>query len=212
MFREGRFATFLIALTATGFISSAGTFLPEVINGAAPRPPLPTDGRPVLKVMTHNIFGLNYDMKRVAANILAEDPDIVALQEYFPEQRTRLHALLIPRYPYFAYCTGGKRANIAIYSKLPFAETRRRRLRGTGDRRTPHSAHRGAASRWPDGTAFSVMTTHLDSPFNAPRQQAQMDDLAKAIVEVAGPLIVVGDFNSTPWSYALRALDRAYSA
>ncbi|MCA8973164.1 MAG: endonuclease/exonuclease/phosphatase family protein, partial [Planctomycetes bacterium] len=39
-----------------------------------------------------------------------------------------------------------------------------------------------------------------------PRQQAQMDDLASAIEQTGGPLLVVGDFNSTPWSYALRAL------
>jgi endonuclease/exonuclease/phosphatase (EEP) superfamily protein YafD len=203
LFREGPFSAFLVAFATTGFIASAGTYLPEVIGGwTAPRPP-PSVERPALRAMTHNLFGLNYDMKRVAANIFAEDPDIVALQEYFPEQREALHALLVPRYPHFAYCVGGKRANIAIYSKLAFSEANAGACaeRATGEQRTARIVARFTLA---DGSTFSVMTTHLDSPFNAPRQQAQMADLAAAIAAVPGPLIVVGDFNSTPWSYALR--------
>jgi endonuclease/exonuclease/phosphatase (EEP) superfamily protein YafD len=72
-----------------------------------------------VKVMTHNIFGLNYDMRRVAAAIRAEDPDIVALQEFFPEQ-AGLADLLRERYPYGVRCQGGKRANLGLYSKIPF--------------------------------------------------------------------------------------------
>src|SRR5689334_22669214 len=73
-------------VAGVGFLASAWTFAPEWIASLEPRVPLPTDGRPILKLMTHNIFGLNYDMKRMAAAIFAEDPDIVALQEYFHEQ------------------------------------------------------------------------------------------------------------------------------
>ena len=87
-----------MVLAALGLLASAWTFVPEWVSGFAARAAAPA-WRQVLKLMTHNIFGLNYDMKRVADAMFAEDPDIVALQEYFPEQ-SPLDALLKPRYPY----------------------------------------------------------------------------------------------------------------
>ena len=59
-------------------------------------------------------------MSGVSAMIHSENPDIVALVEYFPGQREPLHPLLVPDYPYFAICTGGRRANLALYARLPF--------------------------------------------------------------------------------------------
>src|SRR4051812_30906467 len=56
----------LAGLLAVGLLASAVTVGPETLAGLAPRPPVPTDGRPVLKVLTNNLFGLNYDMERVA--------------------------------------------------------------------------------------------------------------------------------------------------
>jgi endonuclease/exonuclease/phosphatase (EEP) superfamily protein YafD len=206
VFGPGPRSAFLIALAATGFIASSSAFVPEVVRGFAPRPAMPVDGSAVLKVMTHNLFGLNYDMKRVAQGIFAEDPDIVALQEFFPEQRRPLHPLLLAHYPYFAYCTGGKRANIALYAKLPFTETAAGACTEKATQAVRTSRIVGHF-RLADGTEFSVMTTHLDSPFNAPRQHAQMAELAAAAAAVRGPLLLMGDFNATPWSYALRRFE-----
>src|SRR5690606_20231905 len=93
---------------------------PDLTRSFLPRDPLPTDGRPVLRLMTHNVFGLNFKMGRVADVIAEVDPDIVAIQEYFPAQRSQLPPLLAERYPHTAYCVGGKRANIALYAKIPF--------------------------------------------------------------------------------------------
>jgi endonuclease/exonuclease/phosphatase (EEP) superfamily protein YafD len=204
-FRNGPAALPMTVIAVLGVIASGVTYVPEALSAFAPRPPLPTDGRPVLKAMTHNVFGLNYDMERVAANIFAEDPDIVALQEYFIQQRGPLHPLLLAHYPYFAYCTGGKRANIALYSKLPFKEDQAGACnhKATAEVRT---ARLIGTFTLGDGTSFSVMTTHLDWPYPAARQRQQMDELVAAVATVSGPLIVVGDMNSTPWSYALREL------
>lgn len=190
-----------------GFLASAWTFVPEWASGLEPRPAPPTDGRPVLKVMTHNLFGLNDDMPRVASVIFAEDPDIVAVQEFFPEQ-TPLIDLLKPKYPYFVRCQGGKRANIGLFSKIPFdkemapgdcpAEP--------GDQRTAHIV---AGFTLSDGTHFTVLTTHFDWPFPIARQREELYRIEAAIQQVQGPLIVVGDFNSTPWSYAMKGFEAA---
>ncbi len=192
-------------LAGMGLLASAWTFVPEWAAGLQPRPPLPTDGRPVLKVMTHNIFGLNYDMKRMAAAIFAEDPDIVALQEYFPEQ-SPLDVLLKPRYPYAVRCEGGKRANIGLYSKLPF-DKEMTAADCPDEASEQRTAHIVAGFTLADGTHFTVLTTHFDWPFPVERQQSELRTIEDVIAGVSGPMIVVGDFNSTPWSYAMKGFE-----
>ncbi|HEY4202160.1 MAG TPA: endonuclease/exonuclease/phosphatase family protein [Devosiaceae bacterium] len=205
---RGNWRRFVLAATATGLLASAVTVVPEAIAAFAPRPPVPTDGRTVVKMMTHNLFGMNYDMQRVADVVFAEDPDILALQEYFGQQSSALGPLLHARYPYSAYCHGGKRANIALYSKIPFTQTQDNACpeNAYGHQRTAHILAKFTLA---DGTTFSVLTTHLDWP--APkimRQEEQFASLRDTILNTPGPLVVAGDFNSTSWSYTQRNFAR----
>jgi endonuclease/exonuclease/phosphatase (EEP) superfamily protein YafD len=203
-FGKSRWKPWVAGIAALGLVASSALFVPEWLAATAPHPALPADGRPVLKLMTNNSFGLNRDMQHLAGTILKEDPDIVALQEYFPEQAAELPRLLRSRYPYYVRCQGGKRANLGLFSKLAFDKEM-----GKGDcpanaRGTQRTAHILAGFTLADGTRFSVLTTHLDWPYPIERQQTELGDLAKDIRQVEGPLLVVGDFNSTSWSYALK--------
>ena len=205
LLRRGGWRRAVLAFTGAGFLASAAVFVPEVAWGLMPRPALPADGRPVLKALTQNVFGLNYEMERMRDYIFSEDPDIIAFQEYFPEQRGPLHAMLVGRYPYFAVCVGGRRANIAIYAKMPFTHVAEGAC--ADDTSVEQRVSRIVATfTLEDGTQFSVLTTHLDWPYPVARQEEQRDDLTAAINAVSGPLIVMGDMNSTPWSYAMRRL------
>jgi len=193
----------LSGLLVLGLAASAVTVGPETMAAFAPRPPLPTDGRQVITLMTHNLFGLNYDMPRMARYIASVKPDILAFQEHFPEQREGLDPLLRATYPYSVYCVGGKRANIAIFSKLPFEQVQ------DGDcTRDPLAAGRTAhilvRFTLSSGAQFALLTTHFDWPFPIERQAKQRQTIIDAVRGVTVPLIVVGDFNSTPWSYAQR--------
>jgi endonuclease/exonuclease/phosphatase (EEP) superfamily protein YafD len=191
-----------LALGAIGFLASAWTFGPEWVSSLATRP---TANGTIVKVMTHNVFGLNYDMKRLASVIFSEAPDIVALQEYFPEQQS-LDGLLKPQYPYAVRCQGGKRANLGLYSKIPFDKE----MSATDCPASPggqRTAHIIAGFTLADGSHFSVMTTHIDWPFPIERQQQELAAAAADVNAVSGPLLVVGDFNSTPWSYAMKGFE-----
>jgi len=204
VFNRTRWKPWMIGIAAAGLLSSAVTFLPELISGFMPHEPAPSDGRPVYKLMTHNVFGLNYNMERVEAVIEAEKPDIIALQEYFGEQSSELHPLLHDQYPYFAQCRGGKRANIAIYSKLPFDEAEESGACPNDAYGKQRTARILATFTQPDGSHFSVLTTHLDWPVPVMRQSKQFEELTGVVNDTVGPLLAVGDFNSTPWSYAMR--------
>jgi endonuclease/exonuclease/phosphatase (EEP) superfamily protein YafD len=196
-----------MVLALAGLLASGWTFVPEWLSSLAPRPGV-SDDATVLKVMTHNVFGLNYDMERVADAIEAEDPDIVALQEYFPEQ-ARLGGLLKARYPYGVRCQGGKRANLGLYSKIPFDREMSAQDCPDNAQGTQRTAHILVGFTLPSGQHFSLMTTHMDWPVPIERQHDEFAAAAAAINAVAGPLLVVGDFNSTPWSYAMKRFEAA---
>ena len=203
-FERGSLRKWVVGAAGVGLLASSVIFVPELIAGLMPHAPPPRDARPVLKLMTHNVFGLNFEMERVQAVITAERPDIIALQEYFGEQSSELHPLLKASYPYFAQCRGGKRANIAVYSKLPFEEAEEDGACPNDAYGRQRTARILASFALSDGTHFSVLTTHLDWPLPVARQTMQFEALSAAVAATKGPLLVVGDFNSTPWSYALR--------
>jgi len=197
----GRARLALGGFSMLGFLLSGWIVVPEMAAGLVGRPsPLE---RPVVTMMTHNLFGMNYDMGKVSAAILGEDPDIIVFQEYFGEQASALHPLLIAHYPYYARCRGGKRANLGLYSRLPFEQVDDGACPENAYS-TSRTAHILAKFTSPEGRPFSVMTSHMDWPLPVERQLGQLAALGDVVRGVEGPLVLAGDFNSTPWSYALR--------
>ena len=184
-----------------GIAASASVLLPEYAGSLRQRQPAPDQG--TLTMMTHNLFGMNYEMDKVTAAIFAEDPDIIVLQEYFGEQATDLHPRLLAKYPFFVRCRGGKRANLGLYARIPFAQTDDGACPNDAYG-TTRTAHILARFQTEDGKPFSVITTHMDWPIPVARQRDQLNALSEVVDKVDGPLILAGDFNSTPWSYALR--------
>ncbi len=200
---RARLQGLFMAVTATGFIASALIVVPEIVSSFAPRPAEPTDGRPVYRAMTHNLFGMNYDMQRMDAFIEEVDPDILVLQEFFSEQSHELLPLLKDQFLYHVTCEGGKRANIGLFAKMPFDQLDDGACAQTiadGERTSHIIAHFTP----PNGEPFTFATTHFDWPLPVERQLGEFDHINTALAGVAGPLILAGDFNSTPWSYALR--------
>jgi len=198
---RGTMRSVAVIYAIVGFAASANVMLPEFATALNTRPAAPASD--TVTVMTHNLFGLHYEMAQVTAAIKGENPDIIVLQEYFGEQATGLHPELLADYPFFVRCRGGKRANLGLYSRFPFQQEQ--------DGACPNNAyvtertgHILAQFHTPGGKAFKLLTTHMDWPFPVDRQREQLAALSSVLAGIDGPLIVAGDFNSTPWSYALR--------
>ncbi len=202
-----RMRWFVPGVALLGLAASLWTVGPEYLSSLQPRPP--AGSAKVLRLMTHNVFGLNDDMARVAKVIAAQEPDIVALQEYFPAQAYGLDRLLKQTYPYSVRCQGGKRANLGLYSKIPFDREMRDADCPDNAYVTQRTAYIIAGFTLADGSHFSVMTTHMDWPYPTGRQQEEFAAAEAAANAVDGPLLIVGDFNSTPWSYALKGFAAA---
>ena len=208
----------VLAITATGLMGSALVVVPEAISSFTMHFPPVREGDKTYTLYTHNIFGKNYDMERLDAAIRQIDPDIITLQEYFVLQRNDLHPRLVPDYPHFIICKGGKRENIAIYAKMEFEAL----YPGTcGPRHVDRVSRIFARFTDPERGTFTVATTHLDWPVQVSklnkgdnpaegidlafaRKRGQFADLAELLTGIGGPLILTADFNATAWSNSLR--------
>ncbi len=216
----------MLALAATGFLSSAVIVIPEQVHGLLRQGGNPQDQQ-VIKLMSHNLFGRNYDMARMADVILNEDPDIIALQEYFDEQREGLHPLIISQYPYFSRCADRKQSHVALYSKMPFVLENGTQCAENADAENNPVARIVARFTDQNDTDFVVVTTHLNWPIQinplrdddldfgqklvamTARKQREWLELTSAIDQIELPHVLMGDLNSTSWSYALRQFNRA---
>lgn len=196
---------FVIALSATGFLASTSIVLPEYLSGVQQVTPSVAQDKS-LRLMTFNIYAKNDDLNALTISVLEVDPDIVVFQEFWRWHRAGLEERLKEKYPFALHCQGGRRSFVALYAKMPFAPQPGNNCVDNlaANQRTSIISVNFPATDVHE--SFSVVTTHLDWPIPTDRQHAQMNALMDALQQIEGPLLVAGDFNSTPYSYALKNL------
>ena len=175
-----------------------------------------------LRVMTWNVMGLDGDPKGVLAVIRREQPDVLLLQEANRAHGPDPVLWLIKRLPGWQAVRGG---DVAILAPHRLAAVGRFSL---GPRDTSRVAL--LTSLRVTGREVQVLTVHfntglprapLERAWDHPRRnmaeaaavrKEQADHLAGIIAGTRRPLVVGGDFNSPPDSYACRALTPALSS
>jgi endonuclease/exonuclease/phosphatase (EEP) superfamily protein YafD len=191
---DGRLPVLLIALV--GVVANAALTAPEYLR-AIPIARRAPSARP-LTIVTFNVWEKNIDPDRTVDVILRQNADIVALQEATGLEGAA-RARLLAAYPYQA---PGPCCLLALLSKQPWVETR-----PAG----PSSSTLLGVTKAPDGGTVAVVTTHLPWPVPPGEQSDDRATLTRLIAGSQRPdLVVVGDFNLTPWSWSLRTLDQAF--
>lgn len=147
-----------------------------------------------LTVVQLNIRFNNRSMEHAAAIILDTEPDVVLLQEI---TRTNEHVLpmLEASLPHQLFCHRRGIGSVAILSRFPFTQQQNSScLERVGF----------AQARIQIGDRqLSLASFHSRWPF--PRSQPrQMAFLQKDFEGLSHPLILAGDFNSSPWSAAVQ--------
>jgi endonuclease/exonuclease/phosphatase (EEP) superfamily protein YafD len=154
-----------------------------------------------LEVMTFNVGISNPNRLAVAEYIAAEDPDVVFIFESSFEWEDAIRASDLP---------------LQIVSVVP-----RGRIAGVTVLARP-SLRPGAVEVTLGGEAAAVtvdlgagrvdlLGVHPPSPTTAGRSErrdAMLSAAAEWVRQRPGEVIVVGDFNATPWSHAFRSLRR----
>lgn len=163
----------------------------------APYWPRPTSDNPLLGVpLTLMSANLNHENTEYVAFIdllQAEPPDIVLLVEFnsgWSEATQRLHGI----YPHRIEIPRDDAFGIALYSRRPFLDQRSLQVQTTSAIDVRVNLAGGTAR---------LLGVHLRSPVNAERaaeRNQQLSQLTAIARQEAGPLLVLGDFNISPYS------------
>src|SRR5690606_21833972 len=164
----------------------------EQVPGKRHPPILAYHEEDMIRVVSANLYNHNVDLESLARLIEEERPDFLAAQELTPAAAR----VIAERLPHGLLQPSDGTDGIGIASASP-VRVRRHSL-----------PHRDAMVA--DGP-FSLWSVHLANPVDAPppwrARRDQVQALAAAVTGL-GPVLVVGDFNATPWWPAYRILTR----
>ena len=164
-------------------------------------------GGPVdLRIVQFNVTKRNLAPAEAAGWIAAQGADIVVLEEAAvvgAQVRDRLES----DYPFVVDCVGARdRCSTAILSRRP-------PVRSGGLARDDPENRKGLSAAWAtfaDGKGeFTVVGVHMGRPWPYGDQTASLLQLgAFLLTPPRDRLIVVGDFNQPPWTFAMQRQDR----
>ena len=156
----------------------------------------PSSTEHALRLMSFNTRLARHNGDAVAQEVLRNDPDVAILIEVGEEKRSGLDALKA-RYPYQTDCFAIPECYMAIVAKVPFA--------GVESRASWEGPPLIKVSFGGELGGITIVGVHT---IRFPHQRAQfrqIEELIRFVDGIEGPLVVAGDFNSTPFSRMLNA-------
>lgn len=188
----------MVGLGAATLLACAVLMLPEYWAAWRFKPATPAASD--LKIVQFNVWHDNRTPEKSLAWILAQDADVVQIEEGGGESWLIVKGLR-EAYP-FASCDKITRCETWIFSRKKMI------ARGGMPTQQPYLAGAWATLADPKG-AFTVVATHYTWPVPPGLQQAQSRKLAQTLAPFGQKsTILTGDFNSTPWSWTLKRQDK----
>ena len=196
MLGRGRVRSALIVLGLAGVALAAPRLVVEVTRPVRPWVRADPSGYN-LRLIQFNAWVDNADPLGVAAWLDGQKPDVVTMEETTPA----LRAAMIARG--FAVVKGT--INTAVFSRG--IAVRQRFYVPFQDWRLAPDFARARFAVGDSAATFTVVAVHVSWPTRAQRWP-QREALARMLDDqIRGRLIVAGDFNLTPWSFALAHFD-----
>jgi endonuclease/exonuclease/phosphatase (EEP) superfamily protein YafD len=201
---KGRTRVVCIGMALAGAAYAGGMCAEEAI-GRWPPPRTQAAGKPY-RVVIANVFRNNDRPFRAAISVLEQGGDAVIISEA-DGKIVRAQQLFDTRYPYATDCP---ESGVRIWLKTPIL------AQGCGLPLPP-----GAYESWgkdfvwvrtlgPDANPIVLAGVHLGRPYPPERQATEKQGLAVALAPLARErLILGGDFNVAPWSFAMIQLERS---
>ncbi|MHB0955842.1 MAG: endonuclease/exonuclease/phosphatase family protein [Pirellulaceae bacterium] len=161
-------------------------------------PPDPTPHRSstVLRAISINVNTANRQVDLVKQLLHDYEPDVVLLMEVNAAWMTALEEIR-PQYPYQKAVPRDDNFGIALYSKLPFTACDTVEWGQAG---VPSLVGTVEVA----GQRLTIVGTHPLPPINhqyAAFRNGQLEAVAEYLATVTGPKILLGDLNTSPWSY-----------
>lgn len=198
--RQWRWVAVLLGPVLWGLVFVGGYWWAEGADQAVPA------NAQRIRLMQMNLLYKNHDLNRAMRSVQLENPDIVTFEEVTPPWRTRLEASdwLLSRYPHHYFIPYG---DLALFSRLPIRQFQARTLPAQkfkkfwlGEATVPLK----------NGAVLTLVQIHPNVP-TTPGYLDQQFRHIQGIIQAYGtthstPMVVMGDFNMTPWSLNYQAL------
>ena len=160
-------------------------------------------GLPV-RIVSANVLAANPSPAAVPAFVRASDADLVVLVEASRRRWGKALSELAALYPYRAPQALPERAPVVLFSRLPIV--REEVVRAPRGQRPYLLAELSVG-----GQPLVVVGVHPSSPspgepHRSRQRNHELDHIAAIVRDADRPLIVAGDFNTTPWSPHFRDL------
>lgn len=179
-------------MAAAAALVTAYSAWPHVVSGSpAPAIAALEPGEKALRVAHFNTHAVNRDNDSVAAEILRLDADVMTLIE-FETERLPVIAMVRERFPHIYVCHDVPECNLAVLSKVPLQA-----VAGKGNWAGPRLIKAKLGGAFTGLTVYGVHTTRF------PRLRVQQSQIQNLVLELEGEtdeLLVMGDFNATPFS------------
>ncbi len=176
---------------ACGLLAAANLVLIISPGSVPPRP----DDRPVVRAMLSNVLAKNEAHQPVLDYVQAANPDIIVFVEVTYDWAEALHALDV-QYPYRRLIPARRSWGMALFSRLPLEDLDVRTLGETDSVALVARLKVG-------GQPLTLIGAHPFSPVsptNLKLRNQQYEALAGLVHAHPGPLVLIGDLNSSPWS------------
>jgi endonuclease/exonuclease/phosphatase (EEP) superfamily protein YafD len=154
------------------------------------------------RILLANVLTSNKQYDKVRNLIRSVHPDIVAVLEVSEAWMKELSSL--DEYPHVISRSREDNLGIALLSRVPFEEAEIVEL---GDSGVPSAVARLRI----EGKQLTVIATHPLPPIGSARfrlRNRQLLAVADYVRSLTSPVIVLGDFNTTPWSPHFKRLLR----
>ncbi len=151
-------------------------------------------GAPMLRVVTANVLMSNDQLSALAADVLAQAPDVIVFEE-LQHDLSEVSPELAKAYP---YRMSTETPWVTVASRLPLDGAHR--LAISADDRGRDLL---MATIEVDGQRLTLIAVHFMPPLDGDAYEVnrqQREALETAVAETDGPLMVVGDFNATTLS------------
>lgn len=157
-------------------------------------------GTTELTIMAANLYQRNAEPQAMQQMLLDADADVLVTMETSKAVLSGERSLSL-RYPYrLSLSTSGSTLRTVIWSRFPMRDGQLL----LEDQVEPTGAH--AIIELSPEIDFTVLGVHFahNPGGNQKRQIEALDRIAEGLLT---PRIVLGDFNATPWSYAMRRVE-----
>ncbi len=162
-------------------------------------------GDATLTVLNMNISTASDHYEQVTDLMASTEADVVALVEVRQDLLDHIAETLGETYPYVYAKPSRHTMGLAVVSRYPFSRTETAELYRRGTRSKEYLD----VTVDVDGQPVRFFTVHPFPPMGASwvaSRDGEFTVFAEHAQDVAEPLVLVGDFNATPWSAPVREL------